>query len=81
VLNANCFSKPTNKLHQKFEVNLASMSEIIVLGKPCNLNISFMKTLETSMASKVELYGNKISFLAQLIHYNHDCIMLFECLW
>jgi hypothetical protein len=59
VLNANCVPKPANKIFQKLEVNLASLSEIMVLGRPCNLKIYFIKTLATSMALKVDLIGIK----------------------
>jgi hypothetical protein len=59
VLNANCVSKPVNKLFHKFEVNLASLSEIMVLGKLCNLKIYFIKTLATSIALKVDFIGIK----------------------
>jgi hypothetical protein len=52
MLNASCVSKHVNKPFQKIEVNLASLSDIMVLGKPCNLGISFIKTLAMSMALK-----------------------------
>jgi hypothetical protein len=59
MLNSNYISKIANKIFQKFKVNLESLSEIMVLGKPCNLNISFMKTLATYMALKVDATGEK----------------------
>jgi hypothetical protein len=59
VLNNNLVSKSTIRDFQKFEVNLVSLSDTISLGIPCNLNISFMNTLEISIALQVELIGMK----------------------
>jgi hypothetical protein len=53
------FPSLQTRLFQKLEVNLASLFKIMVLGRPCNLKISFIKTLATSMALKVDLIGMK----------------------
>jgi hypothetical protein len=54
VLNVNYIPNPTNNIFQKFKVNFASRSEIMVLGIPCNQKISFIKTSTTSIALKVD---------------------------
>jgi len=59
MINVNYVPNPVDKLLQKLEVNLASLSEIIVLGKPCNLKISFIKKLTTYIALKVDFIGIK----------------------
>jgi hypothetical protein len=66
VLNANSVPKPANKLFQKLGVNLASRSETMVLGRPCNLKIYFIKKLATPMVLKVDLIGMKWATLLKL---------------
>jgi hypothetical protein len=66
VLNNNLVSKTTIRDFQKFELNLVSLSDTTSLGMPCSLNISFMKMLEISIASQVELTGMKWADLLSL---------------
>jgi hypothetical protein len=37
MLNANSIPKPAKKVFQKIEVNLASLYEIMALGRPHNM--------------------------------------------
>jgi hypothetical protein len=57
MLKTNYVPKPATKIFQKLEVNLETLSQIMVLGKPCNMKISFMKMLEMYMDLKVDLMG------------------------
>jgi hypothetical protein len=59
MLNGNRISKLVNKCFQSFEVNLASLSEIMVLGKPRILKISFIKKVATSKYLEVDSIGIK----------------------
>ena len=64
MLNSNLVSRPTIKDFQKLEVNFVSLSDMISLGIPCSLNISFMNMLAISIALQVNLTGIKwVEFL------------------
>ena len=58
MLNNNLVSKPAISI-QKLEVNFVSLSDTIVLGIPCSLNISFMNMLAISISLQVDLTGIK----------------------
>ena len=53
MLNSNLVSSPAIQDFQKLEVNFVSLSDMISLGIPCSLNISFMNTLAMSIALQV----------------------------
>jgi hypothetical protein len=59
VLNNNLVSRPTIKDFQKLEVNFVSLSDMISLGIPYSLNISFMNMLAISITLQVDLTGIK----------------------
>jgi hypothetical protein len=59
MLNVNCVPKPTNNFSINLEVNLAYLSKIMVLGRPCNLKIFSYKKLATYMDLKVDLIRMK----------------------
>ena len=50
---------PPNKPFQKVDVDLASLSEIIIFGTPCNLTISFRNPYATWAIPKVDFTGMK----------------------
>ena len=55
MLKFSFVPKFANKLFQKLEVNLTSLSETIALGNPCNLKIYFMKIFAMSSVFYVDL--------------------------
>jgi hypothetical protein len=57
MLNNNCVPNLPNKLFQKLEVKLAYLSEIMVLGRPCNMKSFFIKNL----SSQREVVGAFVS--------------------
>jgi hypothetical protein len=77
VLNSNLVSRPTIKDFQKLEVNCVSLSNMISLGIPCSLNISFMNILAISIALQVDLTGIK---WADLLNLSSTTMMASFCL-
>ena len=74
--------KSANKPFQKMEVKLGSLRNTISLGNPCNLKISFMKIFFCNGISHISgLNQYKTWFLCQLVHHNHDGIMLSPSHW
>jgi len=58
--------KPFNKAFQKFPINFASLSQISILGTPCNLKISFIKISAILIALYVDFNGIKWDALLSL---------------
>jgi hypothetical protein len=77
VLNNNLVSKPTIKDFQKLEVNFVSLSDIVSLGMPCSLNISFMKMLAISIALQIDLIK---MMRANLLNLSTTIMMASFCL-
>ena len=58
--------KALNKAFQKFPINFASLSEISILGTPCNLKIFFIKISTILIALYVDFNGIKWNALLSL---------------
>jgi hypothetical protein len=63
VLKASCIPKPTNKPFQKFDVNLASRFDMIILGMPCNLKKIFYEYISNIYGFIRGFNGDEVSWL------------------
>ena len=66
VLKFNFVPKSAKRPFQKIEIKLVSLLEIIALGNPCNLKISFMKIFAMASALYVDLTAIKCDSFVNL---------------
>jgi hypothetical protein len=59
MVNARCIPSLQTSRFRNSKVNFSSMYEIMVLGKPCNMKICFIKMSTTSIHLKVYLMRKK----------------------
>jgi hypothetical protein len=51
------------------------------LGQTMQFENFFLKNISNIYGLKSRLNRNKMSYLAKLIYYNHDCVMFLYRLW
>ena len=77
MLKPNYVPKQLEFYFQNLDLNISSLYEIIFLGTPCNLPISYIKTWERSLVvSMGRLDNQKVSCIAQHVHHNRNGVML-----
>ena len=71
VLNFNLLPKLLWRLSQKYDTNLVSLSEIILKGTPCCLNISYMYLFASASVDCPTLKGMKWALLVSQSMITH----------